>query len=154
MQHRILLALALSLAAVPAFAQPAPRAPAGRAPAAPPAEPAPPPIFPCRTQAEICFLGVAIGGQVAVLFTNAPNAQGIEAKPVDIAGPDGAKLNLAPHAGRILMLAGSYDPASGIKGELVEVASPLVSLTVKAQLAGGGPEPAPAGRPAQPKGRR
>jgi hypothetical protein len=151
MQQRVLWALALSAAASAAFAQPAPRpAATGR----PPAEPAPPPVFPCRTQAETCFLGVVIGPQVAVIFTNAQNGQGIDAKPVDVAGPDGAKIDLTPHAGRVVMLAGAYDPATGIKGELVEVASPLVSLTVKAQLGGGGPEPAPPGKPPQPKGRR
>ena len=155
MHNRVLWALALTCVAPAAFAQPASRPPAGRAPAPAPAEPAPPPLFPCRTQAETCFLGVVIGTQVAVIFTNVPNGQGIDAKPVDIAGADGAKIDLAPHAGRVVMLAGSYDPASGIKGELVEVASPLVSLTVKAQLGAGGPEPAaPSGRPAQAKPRR
>ena len=154
MRNRALWALAQSVAASAALAQPASRPPAGRAPAAAPAEPAPPPIFPCRTQTETCFLGVVIGSQLAVIFTNVPNGQGIDAKPVDVAGPDGAKMDLAPHAGRVVMLAGSYDPASGIKGELVEVASPLVSLTVKAQLGAGGPEPASPARPAQQKPRR
>lgn len=132
----------------------------GRPPARQPAKPAaeapppPPPIFPCRTAEEICFLGIVVNGQVAVLFTNAPNAQGIEAKPVDAAGPDGAKLDLAKEAGRVVMLTGTYDAKAGLqKAEIVEVASPLASLAVKAQLAGGGDEPAPGGKGGPPKRR-
>ena len=147
-------ALAAALPATVALAQPA-RVPAdkpapGKPQASQPQPPAPPPIFPCRTEKETCFLGVVVGSQVAVVYTNVENGQGLEAKPVDLLGPDGSKVDLTPNAGRAIMLAGTYDPRAGIKGEVVEVAGPLVSLTVKAQLGGGAPEgppPAPAGAP-------
>ena len=129
------LSACLALAAAPALAQ-------GRgAPRTQPpktAAPEPPAIVPCRTAEEVCFLGVVVGSQLAVIFTNAANGEGIDAKPVDVAGPDGGRMDLSAHAGRVVMLAGAYDPKAGIaKAELVEVASPLVSLTVKAQLGGG-----------------
>lgn len=148
--------LALALPATAALAQPA-RAPAGAKPApgkpgaAQAQPPAAPPIFPCRTEGETCFLGVVIGSQVAVVYTNAPNGESLDAKPVDLLGPDGQKVDLAPNAGRAVMVAGSFDPKAGIKGEIVEVAGPLVSLTIKAQLGGGGgpdaPPPAGSGAP-------
>ena len=50
--------------------------------------------------------------------------------------------------GRIVMLTGTYDTQAGLtKAELVEVASPLVSLVVKAQLGGEEEPPPAAGRP-------
>lgn len=137
------LAAALALAAAPALAQ-ARRAPA-KPPAAPaqPAEPAASPIVPCRTAEEVCYLGIVVGGQVAVLFTNAPNAQGIEAKPVAATGPDNVRIDMAKNEGRVVMLTGTYDPAAGItRAEVVEVAGPLASLAIKAQLAGSGNEEA------------
>jgi hypothetical protein len=149
MRLPLLAALALAVPFTGALAQQS-RPPAGKPQgakpeAAQPQPPAPPPIFACRTQAETCFLGIVIGSQVAVVYTNAEKAEGLEAKPVDVLGPDDAKIDLAQHAGRVVMLAGSYDPKTGIKGEVVEVASPLVSLSIKAQLGGGAPEaPAPA----------
>jgi hypothetical protein len=142
-----LMIAALVAAAIPATAAlaqparpPAPKGPPGKSQAA--QQPAPLPIFPCRTEGETCFLGIVVGGQVAIVYTNAQSADGLE-KPVDVAGPDGAKLDLAQNAGRVVMLAGSYDAKTGIKGELVEVASPLVSLSIKAQLAGGGQDAPP-----------
>ena len=158
--------VALTALALPAAAQqgrpPATPAPAqgGARPAGPP--PGPPPVFPCRTAGEVCFLGVVIGNQVGVLYTNAEKAEGIEAKPVDVftgAGP-GAPLDLRPHAGRIVMLVGDYDPKVGlVKAELVEVASPLLSLTIKGLVAGGDeapepPPPAQGGKGAAPAPRR
>jgi hypothetical protein len=146
--------LAIALPASVALAQPARapagKPPAGKPPAAQPQPPAPPPIFPCRTEGETCFLGVVIGSQVAVIYTNAKGAEGLDAKPVDVLGADGAKTDLGQNAGRAVMIAGSYDAKTGIKGEVVEVASPLVSLTIKAQLGAGGadaPPPGPAGAP-------
>ena len=127
-----------------------------------PAPPAPPPIFPCRTAEEVCFLGVVTGPrQVAVLFTNAEKADGIDEKPVEVSAGDpaggaggAAPMDLTPHMGRIVMLTGTYDTQAGLtKAELVEVASPLVSLTIKAQLSAEEPEPQAAGKP-QPKPRR
>ena len=153
---RLILAatLAIALPASVALAQPARapagRPPAGRPPAAQPQPPAPPPIFPCRTEGETCFLGVVVGSQVAVIYTNAKTAEGLDAQPVDLLGADGSKTDLAPNVGRAVMIAGSYDAKTGLKGEVVEVASPLVSLTIKAQLGGGGadaPPPGPAGAP-------
>ncbi len=142
-----------ALAGTPSVAQ-APR-PAGRpAPkAAAPQPPAPPPIFPCRTAEEVCYLGIVMSGQVVVLYTNATNAQGIDEKPVDVMGADGAKIDMAKENGRVVMLTGAYDPKTGLsKAEIVEVASPLASLAVKAQLAagaaeGGGPPGAKGGAP-------
>jgi hypothetical protein len=140
----------------PALAQTqAPARPPAAKGAAPAQPPAPPPVFPCRTAQETCYLGIVVGSQVAILFTNAPNAEGSE-KPVDVAGADGAKTDLSANDGRVVMLAGSYDPKTGIKGEVVEVASPLVSLSIKAQLAAGAPEEKAGGgaKPGQAKGRR
>ena len=150
MRLPVAAALAIAVPFTGALAQPA-RAPAAKPQPAQPQPSAPPPIFPCRTEAETCFLGIVVGSQVAVIFTNAPSPEGLDGKPLDVLGPDGAKMDLAQNAGRVVMLAGSLDPKTGIKGELVEVASPLVSLSIKAQLgAGGGPEqaaPAKAGAP-------
>ena len=89
------------------------------------------------------YLGVVTGpNQVAILFTNNPQAEGVESKPVDVLSSDtpaaagsGTPLDLGQHLGRVVMLTGTYDAQAGLtKAELVEVASPLVSLTVKAQL--------------------
>jgi hypothetical protein len=115
--------------------------------------PSPPPIFPCRTAEEICFLGIVTGkSQIAVLFTNAEKAEGIDAKPIEVLSGEapGAALDLAPHLGRVVMLTGAYDSQAGLtKAELVEVATPLASLVVKAQLgeAEEPPPPPPAGKP-------
>jgi len=135
-----------------------PPGPQGKPPPQP-AAPAPPPIFPCRTAEEICFLGVVTGkNEIAVVFTNAEKADGIEAKPIPVtaAAAPGAvaalPLDLAPHLGRIVMLTGTYDPQAGLtKADIVEVASPLASLVVKAQLGAEEPPP-PAGKP-QPQQR-
>jgi len=135
-----------------------PPGPQGKPPPQP-AAPAPPSIFPCRTAEEICFLGVVTGkNEIAVVFTNAEKADGIEAKPIPVtaAAAPGAvaalPLDLAPHLGRIVMLTGTYDPQAGLtKAELVEVASPLASLVVKAQLGAEEPPP-PSGKP-QPQQR-
>ena len=137
---------ALALLASSAAAQ-QPRPQGQQKPPAParaqPQPPAPPPLFPCRTTAEICYLGVVTGpNQVAILFTNNPQAEGVESKPVDVLSSDtpaaagsGTPLDLGQHLGRVVMLTGTYDAQAGLtKAELVEVASPLVSLTVKAQL--------------------
>ncbi|MBV9078590.1 MAG: hypothetical protein JO048_14045 [Methylobacteriaceae bacterium] len=144
MKVALTAALTLTLAAGATLAQaPGPRGPARPpGPQAAPQPPAPPPIFPCRTAEEICYLGIVVNGQVAVLYTNAQKSEGIDAKPVDVAGPDGAKLDLAAQNGRAVMLTGTYDPKAGLtKAELVEVASPLASLAVKAQLAAPPEEP-------------
>jgi hypothetical protein len=155
MRSILVAALAVALPAVSALAQtaPAPKPQPAKPAAAQPQPPAPPPIFACRTEAETCFLGVVIGSQVAVIYTNAESAEGLDAKPVDVVGADGQKVDLAPNAGRVVMLAGSYDPKAGIKGEVVEVASPLVSLTVKAQLGAGAPEAPPPAQAGAPKRR-
>lgn len=132
----------IALAASAAFAQ-APSRPAARSPAAAPSQPpAPSPIYPCRASGEVCFLGIVVGSQVLVLYTNAPGATGLD-KPIDVTAGENAKVDLTPNAGRVVMLTGTLDPKAGLtKAELVEVASPLASLAIKAQLAGGGPEEA------------
>lgn len=146
-------ALVLAVAA-PSLAQ-APRTPRPAAKAAPQQPPAPPPIFPCRTAEEVCFLGIVVGPQVAVIYTNAANGQGIDEKALDVTGADGARIDMAKDEGRVVMLTGSYDPKLGLTGaSVVEVASPLASLAVKAQLAGGPPEGAqPAPKAAAPRRR-
>jgi hypothetical protein len=128
-----------------------------------PQPPPPPPIFPCRTSEEVCFLGVVTGNnEVLVIFTNAPQAEGIDAKPVAVltgdspgAAGSATAMDLAPHLGRVVMLTATYDPQAGLtKAELVEVASPLASLIVKAQLAVEEPPEQPpqrGGKPAAPK---
>ena len=122
--------------------------------------PEPLPVFPCRTAEEVCFLAVVTGDkEVLVVFTNAPQADGIDAKPIAVLTGDspGTPMDLAPHLGRVVMLTGAYDAKAGLtKAELVEVASPLVSTTIKAQLAAEEPPPEPpparGGKPpAQPK---
>lgn len=151
---RLILSATLALALpAAALAQPAraPKPQPGKAPAAQAQQqPAPSPIFPCRTEQETCFLGVVVGSQLAVIFTNAQNGEGLDGKPADVTDASGGKTDLSQNAGRVIMVAGSYDPSTGIKGEVVEVASPLVSLSIKAQLGGGGPEqaagPAPGGK--------
>ena len=167
---RIVIAAAtLAALMVPALgqqsrAQAQPRPPAQAQPQTPAQAPAPPPIFPCRTEGEVCYLGVVTGNsQIAVLYTNAPQVEGIDAKPVDVtSGEAGSALDLAPHRGRVVMLTGTYDSKAGLtKAELVEVASPLVSLIVKSQVGDPveveEPPPAPPQRggkappPAQPK---
>ena len=126
-------------------------------------QPAPLPIFLCRTAEEVCFLGIVTGkNEILVVFTNAPQAEEIDAKPVAVltgdspgAAGSATPMDLAPHLGRVVMLTGTYDPQAGVtKAELVEVASPLVSLTIKAQLSLDEPsEPQPAAK-SQPKPRR
>lgn len=145
--HLVMTAAAMALAAGPALAQ-AQRAPArGAPPAAAPAPAGPPPVYPCRTAQEVCHLGIVVGSQVAVLFSSAPDAQPDD-KPVDVTGKDGAKIDMAKDAGRVVMLTGTWDPKAGIRdAEVVEVASPLASLVVKAQL-GGGPDAAAPQKPA------
>jgi hypothetical protein len=120
-----------------------------------PPAPAPPPIFACRTAEEVCFLGIVTGkSQIAVLFTNAEKTDNIDAKPIEVLSGDAAgapALDLAEHMGRVVMLTGTYDPQAGLtKAELVEVASPLVSLMVKAQLGAEEEPPPQAGKPRPP----
>ena len=142
-------------------ARPSGQPPKAPAPGAQPRAPAPPPlaIFPCRTAEEVCFLAVVSGkSQVAVLFTNAEKAEGIDEKPVEVLTGDspGAAMDLTEHMGRIVMLTGAYNAQAGVtKAELLEVASPLVSLVVKAQIGGGEEPPPQTGKPqAQQRPRR
>jgi hypothetical protein len=167
MRHLItvaaLLALAVSAEAQQGRPQGGQKPPAQAQQKLAPPQPAPLPVFLCRTAEEVCFLGIATGkNEILVVFTNAPQAEGIDAKPVAVltgdspgAAGSATPMDLAPHLGRVVMLTGTYDPQAGVtKAELVEVASPLVSLTIKAQLSlDEPPEPQPTGKP-QPKPRR
>lgn len=152
----IAAALTIPLAAASAQSRPPRSQPAK--PAAAPEPEGPPPIFPCRTAEEICYLGVVVGTQVAVIYTNAQNAEGIDAKPIDVMGADGAKMDMSKNVGRVVMLTGTFDPKTGLtKGEVVEVAGPLLSMSVKAQLGGGdeaGGAPAGGGSKKPPAKRR
>jgi hypothetical protein len=127
---------------------------------APPQQPpAPLPVFLCRTAEEVCFLGIVTGkNEILVVFTNAPQAENIDAKPVAVLSGDSpgaagsaTPLDLAPHLGRVVMLTGTYDSQAGItRAELAEVASPLVSLMLKAQLSIDEPaQTQPAAKPQQ-----
>lgn len=133
----------------------------GQKPPAQAQQPAPPPlpVFPCRTAEDVCFLGVVTSDkEVLVVFTNAPQADGIDAKPIAVltgdspgAAGSATPMELAPHLGRVVMLTGTYDAQAGLtKAELVEVASPLVSATIKAQLAVEEPPEAPAAGAGKP----
>ena len=142
---RGLIAMAAAvLLACPAVAQqarpPTPKGPA-QAQQKAPQPPPPPPIFPCRTPEEVCFLGIVTSAkEILVAFTNAPQAEAIDGEPIPVLTGDSAGatlIDLAPHLGRVVMLTGTYEREAGLtKAELVEVASPLVSLSIKAQLAG------------------
>ena len=142
MKTRVSTCLALTLSL---FAAASPAGAQARKPAPKRAEqpPPPPPLYPCRTAEEICFLGIVMGDKVAVVFTNAPNAKGIDEKPVEVTG-DSGKIDLSKDDGRVVMLTGSFDPKAGLtKAAVVEVASPLASLIVKAQIAGQQPDGPP-----------
>jgi hypothetical protein len=157
-------AAAWAALSLPAFAQGQPaRPPAGQRPPAPaaqqPPSPAPTSVFLCRTAEEVCTLGIVTGNnQIAVIFTNAPGAEGVD-KPIDVSSGDGpgSPLDLSQNVGRVVLLKGTYDPKTGLtKAELVEVASPLVSTLIKAQIAGAGDEGPPSrggGKPAPQKKR-
>lgn len=156
----VIAAAALAAFALPALAQPQPaRPPAGQRPPAAqpqPQPPAPSPIFLCRTAEEVCTLGIVTGNnQIAVIFTNAPGAEGVD-KPVDVSTGEapGSPLDLSPNVGRVVLLTGTYDPKAGFtKAEIVETASPLVSTLIKAQIAGSADEGAPS-RGAKPAAQR
>jgi hypothetical protein len=163
--RNLIAAAAVAALVSPAAAQqarpPGPQKPAPSAQQRAAQPPVPPPVFPCRTAKEVCFLGVVTGNnEVAVLFTNAPQTEGIDAKPIAVltgdspgAAGSATKMDLAAHLGRVVMLTGTYDREAGLtKAELVEVASPLVSLTVKAQL--GAEEPPPPQRGGKPPPKR
>jgi hypothetical protein len=127
----VTVALTVSAEAAPRKAPP--RQPAA-APAAPPAPS--PGMFPCRSEGEICFIGVVIGKDtVAVQYTNAPQSDGIDAKPANISSDDGSTpLDLSLDVGRVVMLVGNYDAAKGItKAAIADVASPIVSFFIKSQ---------------------
>ena len=148
------------LLACPAVAQQA-RPPMPKPPAqAQKAPQPPPPIFPCRSPEEVCFLGIVTSAkEILVVFTNAPQAEAIDGKPVPVVtgDPAGATLiDLTPHLGRVVMLTGTYEREAGLtKAEIVEVASALVSLSIKAQLAGEEePRAPPQGGNPQPQRRR
>lgn len=164
MPRSILAAAAAALLVCPALAQQRsqgrPPAQARPAQAQPPAQAPGPALFPCRTEKEVCYIGVVVGSQLAILFTNAPGAETMEPKPItvfsDAAGSGGeapAKLDLAQHEGRVVMLTGEYDPKVGLtKAELVDVASPLLSFALKSQVSGQ-EEPAPQSPSGKPPAR-
>ncbi|WP_043747877.1 hypothetical protein [Methylobacterium nodulans] len=138
--------------AAPAAAQPRPKAPPP-----PPKEAAPPPdaaaglLFPCRSETEICYIGVAKDGKLTVLFTNDPKGETISGKPLAVAGEGPNAPDLAKNDGKVVMLVGTYDPKAGLtKAELVDVAGPLLAFAIKGSLGGGGEERAP---PPAPKRR-
>jgi hypothetical protein len=158
---RALICLAvLAALTVPALAQQRPpgQRPPQRQQAQPPQPPAPPPgFFPCRTEGEICYIGVVTGpSQMQVMFTNNQQAEGIEAKPVDLSSADapGTPLDLAASLGRVVMVTGTYAQATGLtKAQVVDTASPLLSFTLKQMGGDEGPQPSPQRGGARPQRR-
>ena len=71
-------------------------------------------------------------------------------------------VDLAPHAGKVVMLSGTFAGTAINGAQIIDVATPLVSFAIKLQLSGGGgdddqqsaPAPAPqrgAPPPQQPR---
>jgi len=129
-----------------------PKAAPAKQPAAPAAPPPPPPgFFPCRTEAEICYVAIVTGkNEILVQFTNAQQSEGIDQKPIGVFSDDAgsAALDLSQNLGRVLMLTGAYEAAKGLtKAQVVDVASPILSFTIKSQISGGEEQqPAAAGK--------
>jgi hypothetical protein len=147
----------LAALSLPAAAQPQPGPgrppPPARPPQAQPQPPAPPPpgMFPCRTEAETCHIGVAGGAnQMMLIFSSAPQGQAAEGKPIAVQGVD-----LGPHVGKVVMLTGELGP-NGITGaQVVEVAGPLLSFLIKQNVGDDAPQaqaPPPRGGPPKPPG--
>jgi hypothetical protein len=157
--------LVIAIAAVAALSLPAlaQQPPPPRPPGPPPARPAPPPpqaqqapqpspgMFPCRSANDVCHVvAVGSGSQGTLLFSNAPAADGREGEPVTVQGVD-----LAAHAGRVVMLSGTFAGAAINGAQIIDVATPLASLALKLQFSGsdddqpsappprGGPPPQP-----------
>jgi hypothetical protein len=166
MTRFVAFVFAFAMLSLPAVAQQqrAPQRPQGQPPQRGQAQPAAPQeqgpaLFPCRTAGEVCYLGIVIGDKVAVIYTNNPNAEGLEAGPIDVstgeapagggAAPGGSaeRLDLRQHDGRVVMLTGDYRNKVLYKAELVEAASPLLSLVVKGLLLGQAEEPPPQAAP-------
>lgn len=124
--------------ATAALAQPRP----GKTPPPPPPQNGPPPVaaalYPCRSEKEVCYVGVVKDGRLVVLFTNDPKTDEITGKPLPVTAADGGP-DLGPSEGRLVMMIGSYDAKSGLsKAEIVDTASPLAAFAIKAALGGGG----------------
>ncbi|SDR45614.1 hypothetical protein SAMN05519103_03369 [Rhizobiales bacterium GAS113] len=155
------IAIAVVAVVALAFATEAQAAPAkapAKQPAAAAAPPPPPPgFFPCRSEAEICYVAIVTGkNEVLVQFTNAQQSDGIDQKPVNVFSDDAgsAALDLSQNLGRVVMLTGAYDPAKGInKAAVVDVASPILSFTIKSQMSGGEDQAAAGGGKGAPKRR-
>ena len=156
MRIAMLLAGVVVLAFAQGGTQAAPK-PAPKQPAPPAEAPAPPGFFPCRTEGEVCFVGIVTGkSAIMVEFTNAPQSDGIDAKPQNVFSDDAGstELDLSQNLGRVVMVTGSYDAAKGInKGAVVDVASPIVTFFIKSQL-GSGDDQGPAPQGGKPKKRR
>ena len=90
-------------------------------------------INPCRSEGEVCYIGVVTGpSQVALLFTKNPQSESSE--PIDVSSGDqpGQALDLGGNAGRVVMLTGSLDPKAGLtKAQVVDTAGPLLSFRGK-----------------------
>jgi hypothetical protein len=145
-----MLVVAVTALACVHQAQAAPKKAPPKQPAAPEAAPAPQPgFFPCRTEGEVCFVGIVTGkNTVTVQFSNAPNSEGIDEKAQNVFSDDAGStaLDMSQNLGRVVMMTGTYDAAKGIsKAEVTDVASPLLSFIVKTQLGGGDDQGGPQG---------
>lgn len=133
----LIVTAAIAAISLPAFAQQ--RQPQQQQQAAPQAQEAAPGMFACRTETETCFIAIVVGNnQVAVLYTNDPEAGGVEDKPVAVQGPGGKPLALREHSGRVVMITGQFSGGRLASAEVVDVASPLLSFAIKSMLAGEG----------------
>lgn len=149
--------LIAAVAALPSFALAQGGRPATSSPpaAAQPQPPAVPSLFPCRKNEEICFVAVALpNNQISVLYSNHDKADDASERALSVTGANGAALDLAPHVGRVVMLTGDYDGKTALtNAEIIDTASPLLSFTIKALLAGddaGQDDPEPVA-PAKPQ---
>src|SRR4051812_50066637 len=110
--------LALCLAALIATTLPAlaqqPRRPAPPRAPQPQAQqaPTPPPgFFPCRSEGEVCYIGVVTGpSQVALLFTNNPQSESSE--PIDVSSGDqpGQAVDLGGDVGPVAVRTRRPEP--------------------------------------------
>jgi hypothetical protein len=112
-----------------------------------------PGMFACRTEPEVCYVAIVTGpGEVSVLYTNDPKAEGVEAKPIKVTNPAGAPADLSQHSGKVIMLTGEYNAQSGLaKVEVIDVAGPLLSFAIKSMLSNNNEEEEPEPPPPPPR---
>ena len=92
------IAMLVALAALTFASEAQAASPKGqpKQPAAPAAAPAPQPgFFPCRSEAEVCYVGIVTDKSVVMVqYSNAPQADGIDQKPQNIFSDEGGSTAL------------------------------------------------------------